>query len=155
MFLLGWLLIRGSALPPTAATTTAVRWQGPLLLVAGHVPHARHLPIACGRHYCSSEHVSAFNPSCWSLGTHHTDDTFRVRTDDTALWSTLLVPAFGRISSPPAGNISHSEVELPKLHPSDVFAPRAASMLHGTSPRVASTSPKIGHRLGLFSVSGL
>ena len=38
------------------ATTTAVGWQGPLLLVAGHVPHGRHLPTTCGRH-CSSEHT--------------------------------------------------------------------------------------------------
>ena len=46
--------------------------------------------------------------------------------------------------------IDHSAVELPEPHPSDLFAPRSASMLHSTSPRVASTSPKIGHRLVLF-----
>ena len=94
--------------------------------------------------------MSASGPSCWSLGTHHTDDTFRVRADDTALRSTLLVLAFGRINSPPAGNISHSAAELPKPHSSDLFAPRSASTLHSTSPRVANTSPKIGHRLVLF-----
>ena len=33
-----------------------MRWQGPLLLVAGRVPHTRHLPNTCGRH-CSSEHT--------------------------------------------------------------------------------------------------
>ena len=33
-----------------------MRWQGPLLLVAGHVPHGRHLPTTCGRH-CYSEHT--------------------------------------------------------------------------------------------------
>ena len=78
------------------------------------------------------------------------DDTFRGRADDTALRSTLLVSAFGRISSPPAGHIDHSAAELPKPQPSDLFAPRSASMLHCTSPRVASTSPKIGRRPVLF-----
>ena len=94
--------------------------------------------------------VSAFGPSYWSSGTHHTDDTFRVRADDTALRSTFLVSALGRISSPPAGNIDHAAAELPKSHPSDLFAPRSASVLHSTSPRVATTSPKIGRRPVLF-----
>ena len=99
------LLNEGSALPSSTATTTAVRWEGPLLLVAGHIPHGRHLPSSCGRH-CSASTLlfSDFGPSSWSLGTHHTDDTFQVRADDTALRSTLFVPAFGRISSPPAGH---------------------------------------------------
>ena len=103
LFLLGWILIGGSALPPTTATTTAVKWQRPLLLVAWHVPHGRHLPTTCGRH-CSSEHTPrlGFGPSCWSPGTHHTYDTFRVRADDATLRNTLLVSASGRISSPPA-----------------------------------------------------
>ena len=71
----------------------------------------------------------------WSTGTHHTDDTFRPRADDTALWSTLLVSAFGRIGSPPAGrrHMDHSAAELPKPHPSNLFAPRSASMLHPAS----------------------
>ena len=56
LFLHGWLLNGGRALPPTTATTTAVRWQGPILLVAGHLPHGRYLPTTCGRH-CSSEHT--------------------------------------------------------------------------------------------------
>ena len=42
--------------------------------------------------------------------------------------------------------MDHSAAELPKPHPSDLFTPRSASMLPSTSPRVASTSPKIGHR---------
>ena len=54
--------------------------------------------------------------------------------------------AFGRISSPPAGNIDHSAAKLPKPHPAALFSPRSASILPSTSPRVASTSPKIGRR---------
>ena len=46
--------------------------------------------------------------------------------------------------------IDHSAVELPEPRPSYSFAPRSASMLHSTSPRVASTSLKIGHRLVPF-----
>ena len=42
--------------------------------------------------------------------------------------------------------MDHSAVELPEPHPSDLFAPRTARMLHCTSPRVASTSPNIGRR---------
>ena len=46
--------------------------------------------------------------------------------------STLLVSDFGRMNSPPAGprHMDHSAAELPKPHPSDMFAPRSASMLH-------------------------
>ena len=47
-------------------------------------------------------------------------------------------------------HIDHSAADLPKPHPSDLFAPRSASMLHCTSPRAASTSPKIGRRPVLF-----
>ena len=65
LFFLGWLLNGGSALPPTTATTAAVRWQGALLLlVAGHVSHGRHLPSTRGRHY-SSEHTPRLG--FWSL----------------------------------------------------------------------------------------
>ena len=64
LFLLGWLLNGGSALPPTTATTIAVRWQGPLLLFAAHVPHGRHLPSTCGR-LCSAEHTPRLD--FWSL----------------------------------------------------------------------------------------
>ena len=116
------------------------------------------------------------DPTCWSPGTYHTDDTFQLRADVTVLRSTLLVSAFGRISSPPAvlhgplrsenaqtpsirstllvsalgrisfppaGRMDHSAAELPNPDPSDLFAPRSASMLHCTSPRAANTSPKI------------
>ena len=44
--------------------------------------------------------------------------------------------------------IDHSAAELPKPHPSDLFVPRSASVLHCTSLRVAS--PKIGRRPVLF-----
>ena len=44
-------------------------------------------------------------PACWSPGTYDMDDTFQLRAGDTALRSTLLFSAFGRISSPPA--VSH------------------------------------------------
>ena len=46
--------------------------------------------------------------------------------------------------------IDHSAAELPKPHPSHLFAPRFARMLLCTSPRVASTSPKIARRPVLF-----
>ena len=98
--------------------------------------------------------VSASGPSCWSPGMHHTDDTFRVSADDTALRSTLLVSAFGCISSPPAGHVDHFAAELPKHRPSELFAPCSANMLHCTSPRVASTSPKICRRPVFFLRSG-
>ena len=51
--------------------------------------------------------------------------------------------------------IDHSAAEQPKPHPSDLFATRSPSMLHCTSPRVASTNPKIGRRSVLFRASGL
>ena len=89
-------------------------------------------------------------PSCWSPGTYHTDQTFRLRADDTALRGTLLVSAFGRISSPP--------YLLPKPHPSDVFDPRSASMFHPASLALhylhisasCHTSPKIARQPVLF-----
>ena len=124
-----------------------MRWQGPLLLVAGHLPHRRHFQLrADDTALPSTFFVSAIGPSCWSPATHHTDDNFRVRADDIALRSTLLASAFGPTSSPTAGNIYHSAAELPEPHPSDLLAPRSASMLHCTSPLVASTSPKNGRR---------
>ena len=50
----------------------------------------------------------------------------------------------------------HSAAELPKPRPSDLFAPRSTSMLHSTSPRASSTSPKIARRPVLcFGASGL
>ena len=63
--------------------------------------------------------VSAFGPSCWSLGTHHTDDTFRVRADDTALPSQAerpLVPFF-RPPLPPPELRPTAPVVGPKLPP--------------------------------------
>ena len=82
-----------------------------------------------GDHYRSKD---GRGPSCWSPGTYHKDDTFRLRADDTALRSTLLVSGFGRISYLPVGprHMDHSAAELPKPHPPDLFAPRSASMLH-------------------------
>ena len=47
-------------------------------------------------------------------------------------------------------HIDHSAAELPKPYPSDLFAPRSASMLHCTSPRATSTSPKIARQPVLF-----
>ena len=47
LFALGWHLSEGSALPPATAPTTAARWQGRLLLVAGHLPHGRQLRTTC------------------------------------------------------------------------------------------------------------
>ena len=46
--------------------------------------------------------------------------------------------------------IDHSAAELSTPHPSDLFASRSASMLHCTSPRATSTSPKIARRPVLF-----
>ena len=91
-----------------------VRWQGPHLLVAGHVPHGRHLPTTCGR---------------LLFGAHSS--------------SRLLV------ASVPLQlcYIDHSAVELPTPHPSNLFSPRSASMLHRASPRAASTTTKIARRL--------
>ena len=87
MSLHGWLPNGGSALSPPTATTTAARYQGPLLLVAGLIPHGRHLPNTCGRQF-SSEHTPRLGfrshqfPASWSQGplrsetaqapTHHT-----------------------------------------------------------------------------------
>ena len=80
-------------------------------MVAGHVPHGRHLPSTCGRQ-CSAEHTPRLG--FWSLllvaghapHRRHLPSTCgrHCSSDDTALRSTLLVPAFGRISSPPAGH---------------------------------------------------
>ena len=47
-------------------------------------------------------------------------------------------------------HIDHSAAELPKPHLSDLIALRSASMLHSTSMRAASTSPKIDRRPLLF-----
>ena len=91
--------------------------------------------------------------SCWSPSTYHTDDIFRLRADYTALRSTILSSAFGSISSPPMRQLQlmdHSAAELPKPHPSDLFALRLASMLHSTSPRPAGTSPNMSRRPALY-----
>ena len=56
LFPFGWHLNGGSALSPPTATTAASRRQGPLLLVAEHVPHGRQLQTTCVRH-CFSEHA--------------------------------------------------------------------------------------------------
>ena len=56
MFPFGWHLNGESALPSPTATATTARRQGPLLLIAGHVPHRRLLQTTCTRQ-CSSEHA--------------------------------------------------------------------------------------------------
>ena len=43
-------------------------------------------------------------------------------------------------------HIDHAAAELPRPQTSDLFALRLASMLHSTSPRAASTIPKIGRQ---------
>ena len=71
------------------------------------------------------------------------------------VWTTMLFGAHSS-SRPLVASVhrqlvlDHSEVELLEPHPSDLFALHSASMLPSTSPRVASTSPKIGHRFVLF-----
>ena len=47
-------------------------------------------------------------------------------------------------------HIDHSIAELHKPHLSELFAPRSASILHCTSSRAASTSPKIARQTVLF-----
>ena len=101
--------------------------------------------LLCGAHFSSRILVPPVG--CWARTTQRTPSEYG-RT-------TLLFGAHS--SSPPLVAsvhrqlvIDHSAVELPEPHPSDLFAPRSASMSHSTCPRFASTSPKIGHRLVLF-----
>ena len=101
--------------------------------------------LLCGAH--SSSRILVPPVGCWARTTQRTPSEY-VRT-------TLLFGAHSSSRSLVASVhrqlfIDHSAVELPEPHPSDLFAPRSASMLHSTSPRVASTNPKIGHRLVLF-----
>ena len=151
LFLDGWLLNGGSALPPTTATTTAVRWQEPLLLVAGHVPHGRHHQTSCRRH-CSSEHTPRLGFWSLLLVTGHVPHTRNLPTTcgDTALRSTLLVSAFGRISF--MLDVSHRPLRsgTAQAPPIRLFAPRLASILHCTSSRGSSTSSQIARRPLLF-----
>ena len=101
--------------------------------------------LLCGTH--SSSRILVPPVGCWACTTRRTLSEYG-RT-------TLLFGAHPS-SRPLAASvyrqlvIDHSAVELPEPHPSDLFAPRSARMLHSSSPRVASTSPKIGHRLVLF-----
>ena len=101
--------------------------------------------LLCGAH--SSFRILVPPVGCWARTTQRTLSEYG-RT-------TLLFGAHPS-SRPLAASvhrqlvIDHSAVELPEPHPSDVFALRSAWMLHSTSPRVASTNPKIGHRLVLF-----
>ena len=101
--------------------------------------------LLCGAH--SSSRILFPPVGCWARTTQTTPSEY-VRT-------TLLFGAHSS-SRPLVASvhrqlvIDHSGVELPEPHPSYMFAPRSASMLQSTSPRVASTSPRIGHRLVFF-----
>ena len=146
LFLHGWLLNGG---PSPTATTATMRWQGPHLLIAGHAPHGRHLPTTCGLH-CSPEHTPRLGfwshqipASCVTWTTPQRNCPSPTHHEHTPR---LLVSSIPR----PASHMDHSAAELPKPHPSDVFAPRSASMLHCTYLRAASTIPKIVCRPVLF-----
>ena len=103
--------------------------------------------LLCGAH--SSSRILVPAVGCWARTTQTTPSEYVRRT--------LLFGAHSS-SRPLVASvhrqlvIDHSAVKLPEPHPSNLFAPRSTSMLHNTSPRVASTSPKIGHRLVLFFV---
>ena len=108
--------------------------------------------LLCGAH--SSSRISVPPVGCLARTTQTTPSEY-VRT-------TMLLFGAHSSSRPLAASvhrqlvIDHSSVEIPEPHPSDLFAPRSASMLQSTSPPVASTSPKIGHRLVLlFCALGL
>ena len=151
LLLLGWFLNGGIALPPTTATTTAVRWQG-TPPVGRRARTTRMTPS----NYVSTTLLFEAHSSCWLLVSPVGRRTPTTQTTPSQYVRTTLL--FGSHSSSRilvASSyrqlvIYRSAVELPKPHPSDVFAPRSANMLHSTSPRVASTSPKIGHRLVLY-----
>ena len=77
--------------------------------------------------------VTFFGPSCQSQGTYHTDDTFQLRADDTALRSTLLVSALGRINFPPAVPRRPLRGGTAQAPPIRLVCSGSASMLHCTS----------------------
>ena len=128
-----------------------MRWQRPLLLVAGHIPHTTDTfqLRAGGTALRSTLLVSALRRISSPPAVLHGPPRSGI-AQTLSTRSTLLVSALRRISSPPTGRMDLSAAKLPKPHPSDLFAPRSASMLHGTSPRAAITSPKIARRPVLF-----
>ena len=104
------------------------------------------VPITRGG-YCSSEHTPRLG--FWSTqfpAICYIDHSGRGTGLTPSIRSTLPVSALNRISSPPAGRMDHSAAELPRPHPSDLFTPRLASLLHSTFSRTASTSPKNARR---------
>ena len=101
LFLHGWLFTGASALPPPTVTTTSARWQGPLLLITGQVPHGRHFPTSCGRH-CPSEHTSRL--AFWSY-------------QFSASCSTTNEPLRGGTAQAPPARLNSSLANGPRRRP--------------------------------------
>ena len=104
-------------LPPTTATTTTVSRQGPLLLVAGHVPYIRATPsnyvlttLLFGGHSSSRILVP---PVGRQARTTRTTPSNYVRT--TLLFGAHSSPRLLVASVPrPLCHVDHSAAELPK-----------------------------------------
>ena len=100
-----------------------------LLLVAGHVPHGRHLPTTCGRH-CSSEHTSRLS-----------------------FWSHQFPPAAPRHINFSAAELSEpNPPDLFAPRSASMLHLPASRCVTCTSPRAAGTSPKIVRQLVLLFV---